>query len=327
MNNKRLAANISLLVTAAIWGFAFVAQRVGARFIGAFTFNGIRFALGSLSLVPLIIFLHRRKQKSNNVKEEGGITAKESVLPGILVGIALYAGSTFQQIGIAYTTAGKASFISGLYVVLVPIIGVFLKQKVDKKSWVGVGLAVMGLYLLSINENFSISFGDLLEIIGSLFWTIHILAIDYFSDKIEPLKLSCIQFATCSALSLVTALVFEDITMNAISRSIVPILYGGILSVGVAYTLQVVAQKNAKPSHAAIILSMESLFGAIGGALILGENMSTRGYLGCVFMFAGILISQIKFTPKEPEGVKETGTLKVQNQVKILKSHEEELHG
>lgn len=289
MDNKRLRANMLLLLTAAIWGFAFTAQRVGSKYVGAFTFNGIRFALGSISLVPLIIYFN----KKNKVNED----PKKTIIPGILVGILLYSGSTLQQIGLIYTTAGKASFLTGLYIVLVPIIGIFLKHKIGKNAWIGVGLAVAGLYLLSINENFTIGFGDLLQVIGAVFWAVHILTIDYFSKKVDALKLSCVQFATCSILSLISALIFENIAVSGILSALTPILYGGFLSVGVAYTLQVVAQKYAKPSHAAIILSMESVFGAIGGALILGETMSTRGYLGCILIFAGILVSQVKFSP------------------------------
>ena len=215
------------------------------------------------------------------------------------MGAILYAGSTLQQFGLAYTTAGKASFITGLYMVIVPIIGIFLGHKIGKNSWIGVVLAIIGLYLLSITNTFSIGYGDLLEVIGSVFWAIHILTIDYFAHKVEPLKLSCIQFATCSVLSLISASIFESISLAGISQAIVPILYGGFLSVGVAYTLQVVGQKNAKPSHAAIILSMESVFGAIGGMLLLGENMSIRGYIGCIFILSGILLSQIKLSSKK----------------------------
>ncbi len=297
MNNKRLVANLLLILTAAIWGFAFVAQRVGSQFVGAFTFNGIRFALGALSLIPLIIFLDKRKENSEESTEKPNL--KATLLPGILVGLILYAGATLQQVGLFYTTVGNASFITGLYMVFVPIIGIFLKHKIGKNSWVGVILAIIGLYLLSINENFSISYGDLLEVIGAIFWAVHILAIDNFTKRVNPLKLSFIQFATCSILSLITAFIFEDITISGISSAFIPILYGGLLSVGVAYTLQVVAQKDAKPSHAAIILSMESVFGAIGGAVLLGESMSGRGYLGCALILAGILVSQIKFSPEK----------------------------
>lgn len=297
MNNKSLTANLLLILTAAIWGFAFVAQRVGSQYVGAFTFNGIRFALGALSLIPLIIFLDKRKEKIDESKNQRNF--KNTLIPGILVGMILYVGATLQQVGLFYTTVGNASFITGLYMVFVPIIGIFLKHKIGKNSWVGVILAIIGLYLLSINENFSISYGDFLEVIGAIFWAVHILTIDNFTKRVDPLKLSFIQFATCSILSLTTAFIFEDITMTGISSALIPILYGGLLSVGVAYTLQVVAQKNAKPSHAAIILSMESVFGAIGGAILLGETMSGRGYVGCGLILAGILVSQINFSPEK----------------------------
>lgn len=299
VNNKRLSANMLLLLTAAIWGFAFVAQRIGSQYVGAFTFNGIRFALGSISLIPLIIYFNRRNKSKGSSNNNVYVNSKRTILYGALVGIALYAGSTLQQVGIIYTTAGKASFITGLYIVLVPIAGIFLKHKTGRNAWLGVLFAIVGLYLLSVNDNFSIGYGDLLEVIGAVFWTMHILIIDYFSNKMDALILSCIQFATCSILSLVTALIFEKITIISISNALVPILYGGLLSVGVAYTLQVVAQKNAKPSHVALILSMESVFGAVGGAVFLGETMSSRGYMGCILIFTGILVSQIKFSPKQ----------------------------
>lgn len=299
MSNKGLRANMLLLLTAAIWGFAFVAQRVGSQFVGAFTFNGIRFALGALSLIPLIIYFDK-KQKAD-VESTHELNIKKIIIPGAIVGMVLYAGATLQQIGLIYTTAGKASFLTGLYMVLVPLIGIFLKQKVERNSWIGVGFAVVGLYLLSVNENFTMSFGDLLEVIGAVFWAIHILTIDYFTKKVDALKLACVQFATCAILSIITALIFEQITVSGIQSALMPLLYGGLLSVGVAFTLQVVAQKNAKPSHAAIILSMESVFGAVGGAIMLGESMSTRGYLGCALILGGILITQIKFSPRVSE--------------------------
>ncbi|BCZ44398.1 permease [Clostridium gelidum] len=296
MNNRIIKANMLLLLTAAIWGFAFVAQRVGSQYVGGFTFNGIRFALGSISLIPLIIYLDKRKKNGNKSNNE--VSTKKTIVSGILAGTILYTGSTLQQVGLTYTTAGKASFITSLYMVIVPIIGIILGHKIGKKSWIGVGFAVIGLYLLSINENFSIGYGDMLELICSIFFALHILAIGYFCNKVDPLKLSCIQFATSSGLSLISAVIFENITISGISNALIPILYGGFLSTGVAYTLQVVAQKNAKPSHAAIIMSMESVFGAIGGALLLGEIMSTKAYIGCILIFAGILIPQIKLYPK-----------------------------
>jgi len=294
MTKTQLKANILLLLTAAIWGLAFVAQKVGAEHVGAFTFNGIRFALGSISLIPLILLLNKKKENSNAKKEEGGSSLKHTVRAGIIVGCALFIATSLQQTGVMYTTAGKAGFITGLYMVIVPILGLFLKQKVNNTTWIGIVIAIIGLYLLSINEDFSISKGDLLVLIGSVGWAIHILLIDNFTKKIDPLKLSSIQFATCSILSLLVAVIFEDINMVGISAALVPILYGGFLSVGVAYTLQVVAQKNAKPSHAAILLSMESVFSVIGGSMFLGERIGARGLVGCVLIFIAIMVSQLK---------------------------------
>jgi len=283
------------MLTAAIWGFAFVAQRVGMQYVGAFTFNGVRFALGSISLIPLIIYFKNKK-----TAEQPEETASASALiPGIIAGSVLFFGASLQQAGLAYTTAGKAAFITGLYIVLVPLLGIFLKQRVGLNTWLGVVLAVSGLYFLSVNEDFTIAFGDLLEIIGAFFWAVHILVIDYFTKKVDALRLSCAQFAMCSALSIITALIFEDISVSGLSQAAIPILYGGLLSVGVAYTLQVVAQKHAKPSHAAIILSMEAVFAALGGALLLKENMGVRGYLGCALMFAGMLLTQVNFFEKK----------------------------
>lgn len=298
MTKTQLKANILLLLTAAIWGLAFVAQKVGAEHVGAFTFNGIRFALGSISLIPLILFLNKKKGENKESKNNDRDSLKHTIKAGIIAGCALFIATSLQQMGVMGTTAGKAGFITGLYMVIVPILGLFLKQKVNKSTWIGIIIAIIGLYLLSINEDFSISNGDLLVLIGSVGWAVHILLIDNFTKKIDPLKLSSVQFATCSILSLVMAIIFEDINMVGISGAMVSILYGGLLSVGVAYTLQVVAQKNAKPSHAAILLSMESVFGALGGAMFLGERIGARGLVGCILIFIAIIISQLKPSEK-----------------------------
>lgn len=298
MTKTQLKANILLLLTAAIWGLAFVAQKVGAEHVGAFTYNGIRFALGSISLIPLILFLNKKKGENEKTKNNDRDSLKLTVKAGIIAGCALFIATSLQQMGVMGTTAGKAGFITGLYMVIVPILGLFLKQKVNKSTWLGIVIAIIGLYLLSINEDFSISNGDLLVLIGSVGWAVHILLIDNFTKKIDPLKLSSVQFATCSILSLVMAIIFEDINMVGISGAMASILYGGLLSVGVAYTLQVVAQKNAKPSHAAILLSMESVFGALGGAMFLGERIGARGLVGCILIFIAIIISQLKTSEK-----------------------------
>ncbi len=290
MNNKEFRASMLLLLTAAIWGFAFVAQRIGAQYVGAFTFNGVRFAIGSVSLVPLLLFMRRKPDESTEISS----SFKDAVPAGILAGCVLFLAASLQQLGLAYTTAGKAAFITGLYIVLVPLFGIFLKQHIRYITWAGVVLAIIGLYLLSVTESFTIAKGDLIEIIGAIFWATHILLIDHYTKKVDALQLSFVQFAACSVLSLMAAIVFEKISMYALYQALVPILYGGLLSVGVAYTLQVVAQKHAKPSHAAIILSLEAVFAAIGGTLILGENLGMRGYFGCALMLLGMLFTQIQ---------------------------------
>ncbi|HQO72324.1 MAG TPA: DMT family transporter [Sedimentibacter sp.] len=299
MVTKEIKSVFILLLTAAIWGFAFVAQRVGMGFLGAFTFNGIRFALGSISLLPVIYFFDK-KFKSENSAERVDADIKTTIKSGVIAGCILYIAASLQQVGLIYTTAAKAGFITSLYIVLVPILGIFLKQKTHSTTWLGAITAAVGLYFLSINEGFTIEFGDLLQVIGALFWAVHIQVIDKFVKNVDAIKLSSTQFASCSVLSLITAFIFEDISMSGVVSAIVPLLYGGVMSAGVAYTLQAVGQRYAKPSHAAIALSMEAVFAAIGGILILNETMSLRGYLGCALMLAGMLISQAE-NIKKPE--------------------------
>ncbi len=285
-----LTSNLLLLLTAGIWGFAFVAQRVGMDYVGPFTFNGIRFALGACSLLPLIFFLKQKNKDENYGQQEGtGVVGA-----GILAGSVLFLGASLQQIGLVYTTAGKAAFITCLYIVFVPMIGIFFKQYISLTTWLGSIITIAGLYILCVKDtSFLISYGELLELIGSLFWTIHILLIDRFSRKVNVLQLSFIQFMTCAILSMITALFIETISLISLQDALVPILYGGIASVGIAYTLQVVGQKNAQPSHAAIILSMETVFAAIGGWIILNEKLTSREVVGCGIMLAGMLLSQL----------------------------------
>lgn len=293
MSKKEMRANIGLLLTAAIWGFAFVAQRVGAQYIGAFTFNGIRFLLGAVSLLPILCFFQKKGQIH--------IDWKELAKGGGIAGIILFTASTLQQIGMGSTTAGKGGFITGLYIVIVPIFGLFLKQKTSWNTWTGVVFAVTGLYLLSIKEGFYMEHGDLFVLCSSFLWAIHILWIDVAAKKSNPICLSCVQFFICGLLSFGTAMVTEEIRLSNVMDAVVPILYGGLLSVGVAYTLQVISQKHAKPSHAAILLSMESVFGCMGGMILLGERLSSRGMAGCVLIFIGIIISQIKTKSEKRE--------------------------
>lgn len=277
-NEKKSIA--MLFLTTLIWGFAFVAQRVGADYVGVFTFNGVRFALGALSLIPVIRVFE--KDANNRAK------TLKTVKVGIAAGLILFTASNLQQYGVYLThSSSKAGFITGLYIILVPILGIFLKQNTSLKTWVGAIFALLGMYFLSITDGFKIELGDLALVLGSVFWAMHILIIDYFSHEIYSLRFALTQFSVCAALCIIIALFREDITVSGMKGALVPILYGGILSVGVAYTLQIVGQKNVNPTLSAIIFSTESIFSAIGGALLLGESLTQRGYFGCALMFFG----------------------------------------
>ncbi|MFZ0614333.1 MAG: DMT family transporter [Desulfobacterales bacterium] len=291
MPSPTLKSDALLLLTATIWGFAFVAQRLGMDFVGPFAFNGIRFALGSLVLVPFILVQGRRIAAPAGPGSVSG--AKNILWGGLSAGVVLFAGASLQQVGLVYTTAGNAGFITGLYVVIVPVLGLFFRQRSNAGTWIGVLLAAVGLYLLSITARFTIAVGDLLVLIGAFFWAGHVLLIGWLAPRMDSLKLAVTQFALCSALSLMTAAVVETTTVAGILRAAVPLLYGGVLSVGVAYTLQVVAQRHAHPAHAAILLSLEAVFAAIGGWIILDERLTARGFLGCTLMLSGMLLSQL----------------------------------
>lgn len=283
----KMKYNLLLLLAAAIWGFAFVAQRVGMDYIGPFTFNGVRFALGALSLLPLVLFYKEDARPLGS----GNIKAWQA---GIAAGVILFVAASLQQIGLLYTTAGKAAFITCLYIVLVPIIGIFLQQRMSGTGWLGSVLALTGLYFLCVKENFTIAYGDLFELAGAFFWSFHILVIDRFSRKVDALQLALFQTITCSVLSLVTAAIWETITLSQIFAAGIPLLYGGICSVGIAYTLQIIGQKKAAPAPAAIILSMETVFAALGGYLILGEMLGPEEIGGCILMMTGMLLSQLR---------------------------------
>jgi drug/metabolite transporter (DMT)-like permease len=256
--------------------------------VGPFTFNGVRFALGSLSLLPLL-WLETRRPSAG--KERSG--TRKMLYGGALAGSALFLGASLQQAGLVYTTAGNAGFITGLYVVIVPILGLRYRQRPDAGTWIGAVMAAVGLYLLSVTEQFTIAFGDLLELAGAFFWACHLLILGWLSPRMPVIRLACLQYACCALLSLAVALVFEPFALAAIRAAALPILYGGLGSVGIAYTLQVVAQKDAPPAHAAILLSLEAVFAALGGWLILGETLSSRGLIGCALMLAAMLISQL----------------------------------
>ena len=287
MNTKKVKSTILLFLTAIIWGFAFVAQRVGSEYVGAFTFNGIRFLLGSISLIPVILFFEKEKFDKKKIVK--------TLWVGAIAGVVLFIASTLQQLGVEWTgSAGKAGFLTGLYIVLVPMIRFVFGKKTSIFTFIGAIFALAGLFLLCMTgDQLSFGKGDIVLIIGAVFWALHILVIDKFVNDVSPLKFSMTQFFVCGLLSLVCALSTETIELNAIKNAGVPILYGGIMSVGVAYTCQTLGQKNADPTFASIVFSTESVFSAIGGAIILHEIMSGRGYLGCVLIFIGIILSQL----------------------------------
>lgn len=278
-----------LLLTACIWGFAFVAQREGMSHTGPFTFNAVRFALGAISLIPLIYLFGKSGHSSVN----RAIETKSAALYGLWAGLILFCGSSLQQIGLVYTTAGKAAFVTGLYIVIVPFLGLFLRQRLSFNSSLGAILAVVGLYLLCMTDDLRLTKGDLFELVGAFFWSAHILMIDKLSRKTNVLKLSFFQIATCSILSFGAALATEKIDFSGLSQALIPLLYGGICSVGIAYTLQIVGQKNAHPTQAAVILSMEAVFAVIGGYWMLDELLGARGVLGCLLMLIGMIVPQL----------------------------------
>ena len=285
-----MKSNILLLITAIIWGFAFVAQRAGMEYLGPFLFNAIRFVLGSASLIPLLIYNKKRKFKKEKLL---AFNNKHYVYGSIIMGIILFIASTFQQMGIVYTDAGKAGFITGLYIILVPIFGLFVGQSTSKVTWIGAVVAIAGLYFLSVTENFTIDIGDFLVLISAIFWAAQILIVGFLSVRVDSIQLAFTQFLICSLLSFIAALFTEIISLAAIIDATIPILYAGLCSVGIAYTLQIVAQKTAHPANAAIIMSLESVFAVIGGWLVLSESIPLRGLFGCGLMLLGMIISQL----------------------------------
>ncbi len=283
---EMLQTNLLLLLVALIWGFGFVAQRLGMDHLGPFTFNGIRFILGGLCLLPLAM----RSQRMHLLP---GDRVVSPALAGFCAGILLFIAATLQQVGLVYTTAGKAGFITGIYVVFVPLIGLFMGKRSTVGTWIGVILAVLGMYLLSVQGAFHLNIGDALELAGAFFWALHVLALAYFSPRTSPVRLAMVQFYVCGVCSLAIAILVEPISLQQIGAAYQALLYSSILSVGAGYTLQVVAQQKAKPSHAAILLSMEAPFAALGGWLFLQEMLSVRALIGCGLMFAAILIAQL----------------------------------
>lgn len=303
----RTLNNLLLVLTAFIWGCAFVAQSVGMDYVGPFTFNAVRSILGGIALLPVIFVMNRGKNRREGLPD--GETAESTekrrqgrktlILGGICCGTALAAASSLQQIGIMYTSAGKAGFITALYILIVPVTGIFLGKRAGKRVWIGVVLAVAGMYFLCISDGFFIAKGDLYVLLCALGFSGHILVIDHFSPKVDGVQMSCIQFFVSGILCGIPALLFEQPQIGGVLSAWMPILYAGVLSSGVGYTLQIVAQKKTDPTVASLLMSLESVFSVLAGWVILGEKLSGRETFGCVLVFAAVILAQLP--EKEPQ--------------------------
>jgi len=338
MRRTALRADAILLLAAALWGGAFVAQRVAMRHMGPLTFNGLRFALGTIVLIPVVLARSGRlrgRSRSAIVIQPGrshscdcngagavdasgshacgfgprtapdecasgatgalaGASGSVGLAAGVTVGLVMFVAATLQQAGLIYTTAGKAGFITGLYVALVPVFGLFIGRRTRAATWVGAGLAVAGLYFLSVVGPLEINPGDALVMGSAIVWAVQVLLIGIYAPRTDPVRLALVQFAVVAVASLVAAAAFEQVTLAAVRAAVSAILYGGVLSVGVAFTLQVVGQRIAPPGHAALVLSLETVFAGLAGYLVLDERLGPRELFGAALMFAGMMVSQVR---------------------------------
>lgn len=300
----QLRNSLLLLLTATIWGVAFVAQSVGMDYVGPFTFNMLRSIIGGIVLIPCIFLLDKiaPKEEKKQTEEELRQGRKTLLLGGICCGVLLALAANMQQIGIQYTTVGRAGFITACYIIIVPILSfLFFRKKCGISIVAAVILALIGLYLLCITDGFAIGKGDLFVLICSFLFSFHILVIDYFSPLVDGVKMSCIQFFVCGIVSGIPALLTETIVWENILQAWMPILYAGVMSCGVAYTLQIVGQKNMNPTVASLILSMESCISVLAGWMILDQKLTSRELFGCVLMFAAIVLAQLPGKKKNQE--------------------------
>ena len=297
---QQIKSSLILLLTATIWGVAFVAQSVGMEYIGPFTFNAIRCVLGGLVLIPVILVLKKKKETGaeNQEKED----KKTLWAGGIACGVIICIASNLQQFGIMEASVGKSGFFTALYIVMIPVIGIFIGKRPGIKRWFCVALAVVGMYLLCMKDgSFTIERADIMLLLCALAFSFHILVVDYFSPKVDGVKMSCIQFLVCGVLSAVGMLFTETPDISNIQAAWLPLLYAGLLSCGVGYTLQIVGQKGINPVIASLIMSLESVISALAGWVILGQVLSPKEILGCVLMFVAIIITQIPIGNKKTD--------------------------
>lgn len=295
MNTLQLRNSSLLLLTAVIWGVAFVAQSVGMDYVGPYTFTCVRSFIGGLFLIPCIALLNRLNPTSpGGIKPlNAGTGNRQLWIGGACCGVMLCLASCFQQIGIMYTSVGKAGFITAFYIIIVPLLGLFFKKRCGLFVWTGVALALVGLYFLCITENLTIQFGDFLIFICAILFSIHILIIDSFTLRVDGVKMSCIQFFICGMLCAIPMLLFETPDFTQLMAAWKPVLYAGIMSSGVAYTLQIVGQKGMNPTVASLILSLEAVVSVLAGFVMLNQQLTMRETVGCVFMFCAIVLAQL----------------------------------
>ena len=289
-NIARLRGNLLMLLTAIIWGTAFVAQKDGGDQIGALTFNGVRSAVGAIGLLLMLPLLDRFGIAH---KPADAAERKNLWIGGVLCGLALFAATNLQQVGILYTSVGKSGFITALYIVLVPLLGLFFGKRTTWMNWVGVAVSLAGLYLLCGRGESGFAIGDVLLLLCALMFSVQILIVSHYSPLVDGVRLSCIQFAVVAVLNVLPCVCFERPSVPAIVQNWLPVLYAGLLSSGVAYTLQILAQRDTDPTTASLLMSLESVFAALAGWLILHDHLSLPEVLGCVLMFIAIVLAQL----------------------------------
>ncbi|HDZ56218.1 MAG TPA: DMT family transporter [Pseudomonas xinjiangensis] len=287
MNLRAYRADALMLITALIWGSTFVAQSLGMEHIGPFLYTGLRFLLGALVVLPLVLLARPQAAEVHRS------FSRPMLVGSLLLGGVLTLGINLQQIGLMFTTVTNSGFITGLYVILVPVFGLFIGMRTGLGTWTGALMALTGMLLLSVNDDYSVASGDWLQLIGAACWAVHVLLVGSLASRYDPIRVAFLQFVVCAFISLLLAVIFEELIWADVLLAGPSILYGGLLAVGIGFTLQVVAQKDAITSHAAIILSFEAVFAAIAAWLILGESLSTRGLAGCALMLAGMLVAQL----------------------------------
>lgn len=294
--SRKLKGTIQLLICSFIWGVAFVAQSVGMDYVGPWTFICSRYLIGAVVLIPVIIFFDKYDSKKAEVavsKEEKQKIWKNTLIGGLCCGVFLVSASLFQQYGILYTSVGKAGFITALYIIIVPFLSIFLHKKIGLNAWISAIIACVGFYLLSIQGQDTINKGDILLLVCSVLYSMQILTIDKYVEKVNTIAMSSVQFAVCAVVGAVGMFVFETPTWSAICQAAGPILYAGVMSSGVAYTLQIVGQRNLPPTVASLLMSLESVFSALAGWVILGQRLSFKELMGCTLVFTGVIIAQI----------------------------------